>query len=97
MDPDATCRTPRQPPGCRGLALGLPWAGFGAAEGVPVEWDVGCEEGVWTGSGSTVRVVADIRSGGKKTPKKSLVSSPRPVDHPSGSQRPLLQRKQGRF
>jgi hypothetical protein len=44
---------PRQPPGCRRLALGL----SGEREW---DWDVGCVEGGWTGSGSDVRVVAGL-------------------------------------
>jgi hypothetical protein len=44
---------PRQPPGCRWLALGL---------SRECGWDRGvrCVEGVWTGSGSAVRVVAGL-------------------------------------
>jgi hypothetical protein len=45
---------PRQPPGCRRPALGLSReCGWDALTGM----DVGCDEGVWTGSGSAVRVV----------------------------------------
>jgi hypothetical protein len=44
---------PRQPPGCRRLALGL-------SRECGWNWDAGGMEGVRTGSGSAVRVVAGL-------------------------------------